>query len=49
LDVTDLDSVRAVVADVLARHGRVDVLVNNAGVMPLSPMDAVRVDDWKTR
>jgi NADP-dependent 3-hydroxy acid dehydrogenase YdfG len=46
LDVTDLDSVRAVVADVLARHGRVDVLVNNAGVMPLSLVEDLRVDDW---
>src|SRR5512133_1048311 len=42
LDVTALDSVRAVVADVLARHGRVDVLVNNAGVMPLSLVDDLR-------
>ena len=46
LDVTDLDSVRAVVTDVLARHGRVDVLVNNAGVMPLSLVEDLRVDDW---
>lgn len=31
LDVTDATEARAVVADVLARHGRIDVLVNNAG------------------
>ncbi|MFC1402011.1 MULTISPECIES: oxidoreductase [Streptacidiphilus] len=31
LDVTDLAAVDAVVADVTARHGRIDVLVNNAG------------------
>ncbi|MFI7272568.1 oxidoreductase [Streptomyces sp. NPDC049879] len=31
LDVTDEPGIRAVVADVLARHGRIDVLVNNAG------------------
>jgi NAD(P)-dependent dehydrogenase (short-subunit alcohol dehydrogenase family) len=31
LDVTDLPAGRAVVADVVARHGRIDVLVNNAG------------------
>ncbi|MFF3859429.1 SDR family oxidoreductase [Streptomyces sp. NPDC002209] len=46
LDVTDLASVRAVVDDVLARHGRVDVLVNNAGIMPLSLVEDLRVDDW---
>ncbi|MBS2965796.1 SDR family NAD(P)-dependent oxidoreductase [Actinocrinis puniceicyclus] len=31
LDVTDLEAGRAAVADVVARHGRIDVLVNNAG------------------
>ncbi|SDC91372.1 SDR family oxidoreductase [Rhodococcus tukisamuensis] len=46
LDVTDLDNVRAVVTDVLTRHGRIDVLVNNAGVMPLSLVQDLRIDDW---
>ncbi|MGW0817279.1 SDR family oxidoreductase [Streptomyces viridiviolaceus] len=46
LDVTDLDSVKAFVDGAIARHGRVDVLVNNAGVMPLSFMSDLRVDDW---
>lgn len=27
-------------------YGRVDVLINNAGVMPLSPMDRLKVDEW---
>jgi NAD(P)-dependent dehydrogenase (short-subunit alcohol dehydrogenase family) len=31
LDVTDLAAIEVAVADVLARHGRIDVLVNNAG------------------
>ncbi|MGW3291001.1 SDR family oxidoreductase [Streptomyces sp. NPDC001002] len=46
LDVTDRDGVRAFVEAVLARHGRVDVLVNNAGVMPLAPLAALRVAEW---
>ena len=47
LDVTDLASVQAFVAAALDRHGRVDVLVNNAGVMPLSPIADLRVDEWE--
>ncbi|WP_181697684.1 oxidoreductase [Nocardia sp. GTS18] len=31
LDVTDTDRIDTVIADVVARHGRIDVLVNNAG------------------
>ena len=27
-------------------YGRIDVLVNNAGVMPLSPLAALKVDEW---
>ncbi|QND63364.1 SDR family oxidoreductase [Mesorhizobium loti] len=46
LDVTDLDSVKAFAAAAHERHGRIDVLVNNAGVMPLSFMAELRVDDW---
>src|SRR5882672_12952336 len=46
LDVTDFESVKAFVGAALARHGRVDVLVNNAGVMPLSMMDELRIDEW---
>jgi NADP-dependent 3-hydroxy acid dehydrogenase YdfG len=46
LDVTDLGSVRAFAETAHERHGRVDVLVNNAGVMPLSNLDKLRIDDW---
>jgi NADP-dependent 3-hydroxy acid dehydrogenase YdfG len=28
-------------------YGRLDVLVSNAGIMPVSPFDALRVDDWE--
>ncbi|WP_017573947.1 SDR family oxidoreductase [Nocardiopsis halotolerans] len=46
LDVTDPASVRAVVDGTVRDRGRLDALVNNAGVMPLSRMDALLVDEW---
>ncbi|WP_326762596.1 SDR family oxidoreductase [Streptomyces phaeochromogenes] len=46
LDATDPLSVRSFVEAAHERYGRVDVLVNNAGVMPLSRMDALRTDEW---
>ncbi|MFF8369795.1 SDR family oxidoreductase [Streptomyces lydicus] len=46
VDVTDADDVRAFVDAARAAFGRVDVMVNNAGVMPLSPLEALRVADW---
>ena len=46
LDVTDADAVREFVGAARSAHGRVDVLVNNAGVMPLSPLEAGKLDEW---
>ena len=46
LDVTDREDVRAFVDAAHAEHGRVDVLVHNAGLMPLSRLDALLVDEW---
>lgn len=46
LDVTSLESMRLFVREARERHGRVDVLVNNAGVMPLSMLDALKTDEW---
>ncbi|USI74698.1 SDR family oxidoreductase [Sphingomonas morindae] len=47
LDVTDSADFDAFVAAAAARFGRIDVLVNNAGVMPLSPLAALKRDEWK--
>jgi len=46
LDVTQKDSVNAFVDYAQQTFGRVDVLINNAGVMPLSQMSALKVDEW---
>jgi len=47
LDVTDAADFDAFVEAALDRFGRVDVLVNNAGVMPLSPLASLKRDEWK--
>lgn len=46
VDVTDRDDVTAFVDEAVSEHGRIDAIVNNAGVMPLSRVDALRVDEW---
>lgn len=46
LDVTDKTQVEGVVAAVVADFGRLDVLVNNAGVMLIRPMSEVNTDEW---
>lgn len=48
LDVTDAASVQAFVDHARDAHGRVDVIVNNAGLMPLSSLDAGKLDEWNT-
>lgn len=46
LDVTDRADVAAFVDAAVQAHGRVDVIINNAGVMPLSRLDALLTDEW---
>ncbi|MER6385873.1 SDR family oxidoreductase [Streptomyces sp. NPDC001118] len=46
LDVTEAADVQDFVAAAKERYGRVDVMVNNAGVMPLSPLEALRTEEW---
>jgi NADP-dependent 3-hydroxy acid dehydrogenase YdfG len=45
-DVADRAQVTRMVATTLETFGRIDVLINNAGVMPLSPLAKCRFDDW---
>ena len=47
LDVTDADQVAAFVAFAQAEFGRLDVLVSNAGVMPLSLLEQLKVSEWE--
>ena len=46
LDVTRRDDVQAFADHAREAFGRIDVIVNNAGVMPLSPLAALKVDEW---
>jgi NADP-dependent 3-hydroxy acid dehydrogenase YdfG len=46
LDVTSPEDVNAFAESAIDAFGRIDVIVNNAGVMPLSPLAAIKVDEW---
>jgi 3-oxoacyl-[acyl-carrier protein] reductase len=46
LDVTDVASIDALLAGVLARHGRIDILVSNAGIARDQLMLRMKRDDW---
>lgn len=46
LDVTDLVQMQATIEETQRHFGRVDAIVNNAGVMPLSPLEALKIEEW---
>jgi NAD(P)-dependent dehydrogenase (short-subunit alcohol dehydrogenase family) len=48
-EVTDEDSVAGYFAGVLATHGRIDVLVNNAGVAGSAPLARTTLADWRAQ
>ncbi|WP_321784019.1 SDR family oxidoreductase [Paraburkholderia sp. J94] len=45
-DVTDARQVQALVDNAVAVHGRIDVMINNAGLMPHSPLERGKIADW---
>ncbi len=45
-DVAKFAEVERLAATALETYGRIDVLINNAGLMPLSPLDRLKTDDW---
>ena len=46
-DVRSEDGWQRVIAEVVARHGRLDVLVNNAGIFTNCPVDETPLEDWQ--
>ena len=45
-DVTKREQVKALVDHAVRAHGRIDVLLNNAGLMPVSPLERGKTQDW---
>ncbi|MGA9450285.1 MAG: SDR family oxidoreductase [Verrucomicrobiia bacterium] len=45
-DVTHCDQVKRLVDAAVQKFGRIDVMINNAGLMPHSPLERLKIDDW---
>src|SRR6266702_667533 len=45
-DVADCGQVKNLVEHAVRSHGRIDVIINNAGLMPHSPLERGKVQDW---
>ncbi|MDI9278133.1 SDR family oxidoreductase [Pantoea sp. EABMAA-21] len=45
-DVTQRSDTQKLADFALEKYGRIDVMINNAGVMPLSPMSSMKVEEW---
>ncbi len=47
MDVTDEQAVDAGVAEIARRHGRLDVVLSNAGIQHIDPLDELALADWR--
>jgi NADP-dependent 3-hydroxy acid dehydrogenase YdfG len=45
-DVTDYEQVRRLVDAAVQSYGRIDVMINNAGLMPRAPLERLKIDEW---
>ncbi len=45
-DVTDREQVKKLVDSAVDAFGRIDVILNNAGLMPLAPLERLKIDEW---
>lgn len=45
-DVTRRERVKALVDAAVQAYGRIDVMINNAGLMPQAPLEQLKVDEW---
>ena len=45
-DVTHFDQVKRLIDAAVQTYGRIDVMINNAGLMPMSPLERRKIDDW---
>ena len=45
-DVTRADEVKRLGDAAVQKYGRIDVMINNAGLMPYSPLERLKIDDW---
>jgi NADP-dependent 3-hydroxy acid dehydrogenase YdfG len=46
-DVTHCNQVKRLVDTAVQKFGRVDVMINNAGIMPRAPLERLTIDDWE--